>query len=90
MHRDQTSTESDEAWGEYFAKLRSAGAFQGGSSIGDGVTLRKQGSPAPLSRQLAGFIRVSAVDLTSAQALVAGNPVYDAGGTVEVRELPPD
>ncbi|MBK6688492.1 MAG: hypothetical protein IPG45_28730 [Deltaproteobacteria bacterium] len=90
MHRDQTRAETDEAWGEYFGKLRSRGAFQGGSSIGDGVALRKSGAPAPLTQQLVGFIRVRADDLADAQGLVAGNPVYEAGGTVEVRELPPD
>lgn len=90
MHRDQTSAETDEAWGEYFHRLRSSGAFEGGSSIGEGVALRKHGVPAPVTRQLVGFIRVRADDLSGAQALVSGNPVYEAGGTVEVRALPPD
>jgi hypothetical protein len=31
---------------------------------------------------------VIAADLDQAKALVAGNPVFEAGGTVEIRELP--
>jgi hypothetical protein len=37
---------------------------------------------------LTGFIRVRAKSLEQAKALVAGNPLYEAGGTVEIRELP--
>ena len=54
------------------------------------AALRQGADAAPLTAQLAGFIRVRAADLTAAQALVAGNPVYECGGTVEVRELPLD
>ena len=70
--------------------LRARGAFDGGSAIGGGVALRKEGEPATLSSGLTGYIRGQADDLAGAQALVAGNPVYEAGGTVEVRELPRD
>ena len=41
-----------------------------------------------LTHELAGFVRVSAKDLDEACTLLAGNPVYEAGGTVEIRELP--
>jgi len=37
---------------------------------------------------LTGFIRVAADSLEDAQGLSAGNPVSEAGGTVEIRELP--
>jgi hypothetical protein len=77
-----------EGWDRYFARLRSLGCFQGGSAIGPGVCVRKHGDPAPLSPHLGGFIRVSAENLDAARALVSGNPVYEAGGTVEIRELP--
>jgi hypothetical protein len=42
------------------------------------------------SNHLNGYIRVAAQNLEAAQALVIGNPVYEAGGTVEIRELPRD
>jgi hypothetical protein len=79
-----------EEWATYFTKLCEAGAFQGGSSIGGGVCVRKAGSTPEISRHIGGYIRIRAADLDAARALVAGNPVYEGGGTVEVRELPKD
>jgi hypothetical protein len=52
------------------------------------VCLRKSGEPAPVTAHLAGFIRVSAGSLDQAKSLLVGNPVFEAGGTVEIRELP--
>lgn len=76
-----------EAWAEYFATLRSLGAFEGGSAIGRGACFTKEGTPPPTTR-ISGYIRVRAESLEAAQELLAGNPVYEAGGTVEIRELP--
>ena len=51
----------------------------------------KKDGPAPeITRYLGGYIKVRAASLDAARELVAGNPVYEAGGTVEVRELPED
>jgi len=86
MHDDARA--EDSAWQPYIAKLVERGCFQGGSAIGDGLALRKQGAPEPLLSGLAGFIRVRADSLDQAKTLLAGNPVYEAGGTVEIRELP--
>lgn len=88
MHDD--STEAEDGWDAYFATLRASGAFQGGSAIGDGASFRKQGSPGAVARHLTGFIRVTASDLAAARRFLAGNPVYEAGGTVEIRALPAD
>jgi hypothetical protein len=33
---------------------------------------------------------VEATDFDDARTLIAGNPVYEAGGTIEIRELPRD
>lgn len=87
MHSDATTQEDVDAWGPYFAKLRGVGAFEGGSAIGGGAAFRKAGAPAALS-PVEGFIRVSAASLEAARAFLAGNPVFEAGGTVEIRELP--
>jgi hypothetical protein len=86
MHGDATG--AAQGWDEYLGALRARGVFDGGSGIGGGVTLRKTGEPSAISAQITGYIRVQADDLAAAQALVAGNPVYEAGGTVEVRTLP--
>jgi hypothetical protein len=77
-------------WAAYIAKLQNANVFQGGSSIGEGVSMARSGAGRPLTSTVAGYIRVNAVDLDAARALVIGNPVYEAGGTVEIRELPRD
>jgi hypothetical protein len=92
MHNDVPEGERrpDDAWAAYFAKLREAGVFQGGSSIGDGVCVSKTATTGDVTRHISGYIRVRAADLNAARELVAGNPVYEAGGTIEVRELPKD
>ena len=85
--RDGKRNRGDE-WAAYFAQLRQAGAFQGGSAIGDGVCMSKAGTPPGITPQRSGYIRVQAESLNRARELVQGNPVFEAGGTVEIRELP--
>jgi hypothetical protein len=87
MHSDTTTAEDLTAWGPYFASLRAHGAFEGGSAMGGGAAFRKSGAAAALS-PVEGFIRVNAPSLEAACAFLSGNPVYEAGGTVEIRELP--
>ena len=86
MHDDAVA--DDSAWQPYIDKLKRRGCFVGGSAIGNGLALRKSGRAGRLTHELAGFVRVSAKDLDEACTLLAGNPVYEAGGTVEIRELP--
>ena len=89
MHDDAPSHgDRGQEWAAYFETLRAAGAFQGGSAIGDGVCASKGGAPAEITTHLAGYIRIKAADLAEARELVNGNPVFEAGGTVEIRELP--
>lgn len=89
MHNDAPRDQEGraDAWASYFSKLRQAGAFQGGSSIGDGICVSKSSEPE-ITRHLSGYIRVRAASLSAARELVSGNPVFEAGGTVEIRELP--
>ena len=86
-HRDAGQT-ADEDWAGYIAGLQKAGVFQGGSAIGPGVCVRQEGSAPSTTDHLAGFIRVQAADLEHARRLLIGHPGYEAGGTVEIRELP--
>jgi hypothetical protein len=90
MHGDTppTANRSPDAWPAYLARLRAANAFEGGSAIGAGVCVSKSGRPTPVAEHITGYIRIRAADLTAARALLVGNPVYEAGGTVEIRELP--
>jgi hypothetical protein len=87
MHDDCNADE--RAWEPYLRRLAQGGFFEGGSAIGDGICVRKSGAPAALTAHLAGFIRVNADSLDQAKSLLIGNPVFEAGGTVEIRELPP-
>ncbi len=90
MHDDVAPGSADDGWEDYFKRLRESGAFEGGSSIGSGECVRKNGKAPPIAKHLTGYIRITATSLAAAKLLVAGNPVYEAGGTVEVRELPRD
>jgi hypothetical protein len=85
MH-DDAGPERD-GWDGYIAGLVKRGHFRGGSAIGAGVCVRRAGPQAGLTR-ITGFIRIEADDLAQAQALLVGNPAFEAGGTVEIRELP--
>ncbi len=75
-------------WGQYITELRQIGRFDGGSSIGQGERHRKGQSPQPATAELIGFIRVRAENIEDAKRFLIGNPTHEAGGTVEIRELP--
>ncbi len=90
MDDDLSGAPTTESWASYFAKLRESGAFQGGSSIGPGEVLRKAAGALGLTHHLTGYIRIRAENLNAARALVEGNPMYECGGSVEIRELPAD
>jgi hypothetical protein len=85
MHTD---ADDDGSWEPYLEWLKATGCFQGGSAIGGGICLRKDGAARPLTAHLAGYIRVDADSIDYAKSLLAGNPHFEAGGTVEIRELP--
>ncbi len=87
MHADTLRPEREEDWEPYIGRLIEAGCFQGGSSIGQGRTFRKEGDAGPLTRHLTGYIKIQAESLEEASAALTGNPTYEAGGTVEIREL---
>jgi hypothetical protein len=86
MHDD--ADDDPSAWEPYLRRLRQSGCFEGGSEIGDGLCVRKGGDEHPVSGHLTGYIRVKADNLDNAKSMLAGNPLFEAGGTVEIRELP--
>lgn len=87
MHGDANEDVAQD-WDSYLNKLKAEGRFEGGSGIGEGACYRKSGATPPVTDHLTGYIRVSAQSLADAATLLDGNPVYEAGGTVEIRELP--
>lgn len=78
----------DRLWAAYFVTLRASGQFDGGSVIGSGAAFRKGVAAQAAITALSGYIRIRADSLEQAQKFLVGNPAYEAGGTVEVRELP--
>jgi hypothetical protein len=86
MHAGDASTEAD--WGANLDSLGAMGVLRGGSAIGDGACFSKAGKAPEITAHLSGYIKVEAQSLEAARALLAGNPAYEAGGVVEIRELP--
>ena len=85
MHGDAADRASD--WEPYLSELRRRGIFRGGSSIAEGTCHRREGKPGSPS-PITGFVRIEVESHADAEACLAGNPVYEAGGTVELRFLP--
>lgn len=90
MHNDSLHESSGDEWDAYFAQLSRNGYFRGGSSIGAGGSYRKVGDAGQLASNLVGYIRIEARSFEEARNTLIGNPVYEASGTVEIRELPRD
>ncbi|HEY1614237.1 MAG TPA: YciI family protein [Rhizomicrobium sp.] len=91
MHDDidnRSSRRASPDWQSYIARLQAGGHFVGGSAIGGGTSASKSGVTTEITRYLSGFMRVRAESLDQARSLLTGNPVFEAGGTVEIRELP--
>ena len=87
MH-DTGEMEGHPDWRPYLSELRAKGVLQGGSAMGQGVCVVKSGEAPPISRHITGYIKITADSLETARALLAGNPVYEGGGAVEIRALP--
>jgi hypothetical protein len=88
MHDDAIDDVNQDAWEPYLSKLEQGGFLRDTSAIGDGVCARKSGAPGSVTAQLTGYALVNAASLDQAKSLLIGNPVFEAGGTVEIRELP--
>jgi len=85
MHGEDTAGD----WAPYIETLVSKGVMRGGSAIGDGVCVRKgKDATGNITRYIKGYIKVEVDSLDAAKALLPGNPVYEAGGVIEIRELP--
>jgi len=90
MHDDAVDSalaNDSQRWGQYITTLRASGQFDGGSAIGSGTLLRKGGAGQAAPTDITGYIRIRAESFDAAQRFLIGNPVYEAGGTVEIREL---
>lgn len=88
MHNDYDMEGRSENWQQYLDGLASAGVLRGGSAMGAGVCMRRAADAPANTRHLVGYVKLEVRDLGHARECVHGNPVYEAGGTVEIRELP--
>lgn len=75
-------------WDTYIGKLIESGGFRGGSSLGRGARICRGRGDGECS--ITGYIRLEAADLAEARQLIEGNPLYEAGGTIELLEEIPD
>lgn len=88
---DRAAAHDEHAWAGYVRALQASGQFDGGSSIGAGGCFRKGEPMSTISTGPNGYFRVRASSLEAAAAqFLDQNPVYAAGGTVEIRLLPRD
>ena len=88
MHSDAREPVSEDAWTEYIENLVSRGAMRAGSAIGGGKCFRRSGPPASLTNHIVGYLKIEAESIAHAETMLVGNPIYEAGGTVEIRDLP--
>jgi hypothetical protein len=78
----------DRDWHAYLDRLRGTGRFSGGSAIGAGLCVCKSGPVPDIVADLVGYLRVTAQSIEDVRILLDGNPVFEAGGVIEIRELP--
>lgn len=81
-------SQSEGDWETYIRKLIDSGSFRGGSSLGKGAKVSKNSMDSDCS--ITGYIRLSARNLDEAKMLLAGNPLFEAGGVIELLEEVPD
>jgi hypothetical protein len=84
MHNDAPSPET-ASWDGYIEKLVVEGVLRGGSSLRALTQVRRQGDLGNPTG-LVGFLRLNCRDLAHVEALLAENPAYLAGATIEVCE----
>ena len=75
-------------WDTYIEALVASGKFRGGSSLGNGVSISKGQDDGDC--HITGYMRFSADNIEEVRRLLIGNPVYEAGGRIELLEEIPD
>ncbi len=88
MHDDALSEDDVRLGGLIWPGWKLRACYAGAAPSAAAYARARMARRPRLRAHLTGFIRIEARDLRHAQSLLAGNPTYDAGGTVEIRELP--
>jgi hypothetical protein len=90
MNSDTESPEQSGLWDSYINGLIEAKHLLGGSSLGNGVTVRKPKLDGTPIANHVGYLLLEATNIEEAKTLLLGNPVYEAGGSIEIHELVAD
>lgn len=85
--QDHSMADDPALWSSYLCILRHSGQFDGGSAMGNGVCFNRNSAQQAAALHITGFIRIRAPNLQAAQQWLTDNPVYKAGGSVEIHEL---
>ena len=83
---DSRLANDPERWSNYVAMLHSRNALVDGSALGDGIQCQIGQPDRSAISGLDGVLRIRAASLAAARDCLHGNPTWDAGGTVEIRE----
>ena len=75
-------------WDDYIEKLVSSVKFRGGSSLGNGVSVAE--GKVDCRCEVTGYMRFSAECSEEVKEFITGNPLYEAGGSIELLEEIPD
>ncbi len=78
---------SSEDWASYIDKLIKTGSFRGGSALGNGIAVYDKSNEGSAACTATGFMRFEAEAIDDVVALLDGNPVYEAGGKIEILEI---
>lgn len=90
MHSDVLApsiANDEDSWGRYIGELRMSGCFDGGSAVGLGAVFKQNCDAESAPSAITGYLRVRADNMEAAKEFLKGNPTFEAGGTVEIREL---
>lgn len=87
IHGNTKTRPTTDEWDEFLAVARQSGLFQGGSAIGDRITLGDTQS-AKSSSHIAGCMRFDADDRQQIVNLLQKHPVIVHGGSAELCEMP--
>jgi hypothetical protein len=83
---DSQLANDPERWSNYVAMLRSRQALVDGSALGNGILCRIGQPDRTAVSGVDGVLRIRADSLAAARDCLQGNPTWDGGGTVEIRE----
>lgn len=85
---DQSKVNNPDNWEKYVSALHAGGQFTEVSAIGGGLRCKKHAEDQTIAdKKVVGSIRIRAESPQAAKYWLVGNPVYEAGGTVEIRAL---